>query len=58
MSILEYVKSKNSMGINDWLKCIEKDGYSKYERLIIECADNLNKIIVNHDANFINAINI
>lgn len=58
MSVLEYVKSKKPMGINDWLKTIEKDGYGKYEKLIINCADNQNKIIINHSAKFENSINI
>jgi len=58
MSILEYVKSKPMQGINDWIKEIEKDGYSEYERLIIECADSLNKITINHNVNFKDTINL
>ena len=50
MTIIEYVKSKEPMCINEWLKCIEEDGFGKYEKLIIICADNLDKIIVNHSA--------
>lgn len=52
MTIIEYVKSKPLQGINDWLKCIEEDGYSEYENLILDCADSLGKIKVNHNANF------
>ena len=58
MTIIEYVKSKPLQGINDWLKCIEKDGYLKYERLILECADSLGKIKVNHKANFKDTIEL
>ena len=58
MTILEYVKSKKPMGINDWLKTIKEDGFGKYEKLIINCADNLDKIIINHSAKFENSINI
>lgn len=58
MTILEYVKSKPIQGVNDWLKCIEEDGFSKYENLILTCADDLNKIKVNHNANFKDTIKL
>ena len=56
MTIKEYVFSKNPMPINEWIQCIKKDGFSHHEDTIIQAADQFNKIIINHNANFLNAI--
>jgi hypothetical protein len=60
MTIKEFVKQQKAQGINEWLALIEKSNLQKYERLILECANLENLILVNHNANFnnLNIINI
>lgn len=57
MTIKEYVLQFSPMGINNWLNQIEKDGFKNHEKTIIKCADEFNRITINHSASFKNSIN-
>lgn len=52
MTILDFVNNQKPMGINDWLSLIAEKGFQAHEQTIIRCADENNKIVVNHDASF------
>lgn len=56
MTIKEYVEQHNKMGINEWIEVIKKDGLEHLEDKILAVADSLNKIKVNHKADFVSAI--
>lgn len=57
MTIGQYVKSKKKMSINKWIEQIKADRLEQYEKQIIAVADRENKIIINHKASFLKAIN-
>lgn len=57
MTIGEYIESKKKMSINQWIEQIKADGLEQYEKQIIVVADRENKIIINHQASFLKAIN-
>lgn len=57
MTIGQYVKSKKKMSINQWIEQIKADRLEQYEKQIIVVADRENKIIINHQASFLKAIN-
>lgn len=57
MTIKEYIESKKKMSINQWIEQIKADGLEQYEKQIIVVADRENKIIINHQASFLKAIN-
>ena len=55
-TINDFVLRQPNMGINEWLKLILEGGLTKYEPIILECADHHNKIEINHKAEFSNTI--
>ena len=57
MTIGQYVKSKKKMSINKWIEEIKADKLEQFERQILAVADRENKIIINHKASFLKAIN-
>lgn len=57
MTIKDFVLSKPVMSINQWLDLTKKLPVEKQD-LIIKAADYYNKIIINHESDFIKAINI
>lgn len=58
MIIRDFVLQQNDMGINEWLAAIANAKLLEHENLILECANHYNKITINHNASFINAINL
>lgn len=58
MTIREFVLSKNNMGINEWLEAIEHSNLKNHERAILECACHYNKITINHNASFVDSLNL
>lgn len=56
MTIKEFVFSQPCMGVNQWIETISQNGLQEHEQTIIKCADHFNRIVVNHSANFVNAI--
>lgn len=57
MTIKEFVLAQEkNLGINDWIALIKEKGLEKYETLIIQAADSLNLITINHEASFFKAI--
>lgn len=58
MTIKELVQAQKPMGINEWLEFIKSSNLTEYEHLILECANYYNLITINHNASFIDAINI
>ena len=59
MTISDIVLSQRPAGINEWLAFCKKNNFNeKITRLIIDCADYHNMIIVNHSASFTKAINL
>lgn len=58
MTIGQYVKSKKKMSINQWIEQIKADRLEQFERQILAVADKENKIIINHKASFLKAVNI
>lgn len=58
MTIKQFVETQPIMGINDWIELIKKNKFEQYESIILSCADEMNKIKINHEANFIKAINL
>ena len=58
MTIKEFILAQEkNLGINDWIALIKEKGLEKYETLIIQAADSLDLIMVDHEASFIKAIN-
>lgn len=57
MTIKEFVMKQKPMGINEWLQLISNKGLTKFESNILNCAEHFNLITINHNAEFINAIN-
>ena len=59
MTIKEFILAqKKNLGINDWIALIKENGFEKYESSIIQAADSLDLIAIDHNANFIKAIDI
>jgi hypothetical protein len=57
MTIKEFVlKQEKNLGINDWIKLIERNNMGKLEKTIINCADSLGLIKVDYTASFMKAI--
>ena len=53
MTIKEFVLAQEkNLGINDWIALIKEKGLEKYETLIIQVADSLDLISINHQADF------
>lgn len=52
MIIKDYVLKQPNMSIKEWLAVINSDCLSSYERIILECADDYNKIIINSNTKF------
>lgn len=57
MTIKDFVLSKPVMSINQWLD-LTKNLPVKKQDLIIKAADFYNKIKINHESDFIKAINL
>lgn len=57
MTIKDFVLSKPVMSINQWLDLTKNLPVEKQD-LIIKAADFYNKIEINHESDFIKAINI
>ena len=57
LTVLGFCEALPPMGINGWIEAIASHGYTAHEKTILTCADSLGKIIVNHTADFKNAVN-
>ena len=59
MTIKEFILAQEkNLGINDWIASIKENGFEKYENSIIQAADSLDLISIDHDASFIKTIDI
>ena len=59
MTIKEFILAQEkNLGINDWIALIKKNGFEKYESSIIQAADSLDLIAIDHEVSFIKAIDI
>jgi hypothetical protein len=59
MTIKEFILAQEkNLGINDWIALIKENGFEKYENSIIQAADSLDLISIDHDASFIKTIDI
>lgn len=58
MTIKDFVMTQPKQGINEWLKVIEANKFQEHENTILDCAESLDKIEVNHSAEFKDAIKV
>ena len=56
MTIKDLVLAQKPQGINEWLEFIKLNKLEQYEATILDCAENFNLIIVNHNATFENCL--
>lgn len=56
--IKEYVQDKEVWWINYWIDEIKKDWLEHIENKILDCAEKLDKININHNANFKDCISL
>ena len=47
MTVKNFVEQQKKMNVNDWIKLIHSEGFSKYESQILAVADALNLIECN-----------
>ena len=58
MTTKEFILAQEkNLAINDWIALIKENSFEKYESSIIQAADSLDLIMVDHEASFIKAIN-
>jgi hypothetical protein len=51
MTIKEFILAQEkNLGINDWIALIKENGFEKHESSIIQAADSLDLIAIDHDA--------
>jgi hypothetical protein len=48
----EFVLSQKPMGINSWLKLIQQWGFTEFQHIIIDCANECNLVVVNQNSTF------
>jgi hypothetical protein len=58
MTIKDYLQNKKPTTCAAWVDQIRADGLGAYESQILTAADALGLVIVNHGANFQNAIKL
>ena len=52
LTIKEFCAAQNVMSINEWLFLIEINGLQKIKNTILDCAESLGLISINHSAEF------
>ena len=52
ITVQEFVEQQPIQRMSSWMKLIEKEKLDHAEKLILDCAEYLGKIEINHEANF------